>query len=198
MPNSNQINNNIINNLNNQNNSLNIKKRPKIFIKPNKPNNDSDKKIIKKIKKSAIPDKNIINITDIESKKETRTVVRISPIPQHYSVFDISKLFDKYLNIESKKNQRIYKAIYTPLSKSIGKNLGFCFVMLVKPKYVIQFYNTFNGFKFNKKKCKKECSVIWADLQGDDFLNISDDPLKSPIIFKDTIIDDEDDVEDEK
>ena len=117
-----------------------------------------------------------------------RTVVRLSPIPPNYSSFDISKLLDKYLKIESHRNQRIYKALFAPLSKTIGKNLGYCFVMLVSPEYVIKFYETFNGKSFNKKKCKKPCSIIWANLQGDDFLKVSEDPLRSPIIFSDTVI----------
>ena len=43
-----------------------------------------------------------------------------------------------------------------------------------------------------KKNCNKIISVIWADIQGDDFLKMSDDPLKSPIIFKDIVIDEDD------
>ena len=110
----------------------------------------------------------------------------MNPIPPNYSSFDVSKLLDKYLKIESGKNQRIYKALYTPLCKIIGKNLGYCFVMMSKPKYVIDFYNTFNGKIFGKKKCKKPCNVIWADKQGDDFLKTTeDDPIRKPIIFKD-------------
>ena len=58
--------------------------------------------------------------------------------------------------------------------------------MMVKPEYVIQFYNTFAGRSFGKKKCKKPCNVIWANIQGEDFLKINeDDPIRRPIIFKD-------------
>ena len=136
-------------------------------------------------KEMKISENNKIYFDDIISGKEKRTVVRLNPIPPNFSSFDVSKLLDKYLKIESNKNQRIYKALFVPLSKVIGKNIGYCFVMMVKPKYVIDFYNTFNGINFKKKKCKKPCSVVWANLQGDDFLNISSDPLRSPIIFKD-------------
>lgn len=131
--------------------------------------------------------KSLINIELILKGEEKRTVVRLHPIPQYYSSFDVSKLIDQYLHIENGKNQRIYKALYVPLSKTIGKNIGFCFIMMVEPKYVIDFYTTFNGITFHKKKSRKPCSVIWADVQGDDFLKISDDPLRSPIIFKDLI-----------
>ena len=131
--------------------------------------------------------KNFIDINLILKGEENRTVVRLHPIPQNYSSFDISKLIDKYLHIESGKNQRIYKALYVPLSKILGRNIGFCFIMMVEPKYVINFYTTFNGINFNKKKARKPCSVIWAEVQGDDFMKNSDDPLRSPIIFKDLI-----------
>jgi len=142
---------------------------------------------LQKIKNNNKNNINLIDINSILQGIENRTVVRLHPIPQNYSSFDVSKLIDKYLNIESGKNQRIYKALYVPLSKILGKNIGFCFIMMVEPKYVIKFYSTFNGVNFNKKKSRKPCSVIWADVQGDDFLKISDDPLRSPIIFKDLI-----------
>ena len=134
--------------------------------------------------------KNLINLNDIINGKETRTVVRLNPIPPNYSSFDVCKLLDMHLKIENGKNQRIYKALYTPLCKVIGKNLGYCFVMMVKPKYVLDFYNIFNGKIFGKKKCKKPCKVIWADIQGEEFLKATeDDPIRKPIIFKDIIID---------
>ena len=115
---------------------------------------------------------NNINLDSIISGKETRTVVRLNPIPQHYSTFDICKLLDKYLQIESGKNQRIYKALYIPRHKVTGKNSGYCFVMMVKPKYVVDFYKTFNQKSLGKKKCKKPCNVIWADKQGEEFLKL--------------------------
>ena len=133
-------------------------------------------------------EKNYINIDSIINGKETRTVVRLNPVPPKLSCFDLTKLFDKMLNIENGKNQRIYKALYTPLCKVIGKNLGYCFIMMVKPKYVFDFYSKFNGIIL--KKCKKPCEVIWADIQGNDFLNMNnDDPLRKPIIFNDIIQD---------
>ena len=178
-------------NLNNYNFQTSIKNNPienenKLQFKNTSKDKFNNAKENKEIKKS---ESNAINIMDIRLGKEKRTVVRLSPIPPNYSSFDVSKLLDKYLDIDRGKNQRIYKALFVPLCKVIGRNLGYCFIMLVKPKYVIKFYNTFNGTIFNKKKCKKPCKVVWANLQGDDFLNMSDNPLRSPIIFKDTIID---------
>ena len=197
---------NNINNINNLNNLTNLNNPEKYTITLKSKTNDPTIEKISKIQvtTSYIKDnskvkqestesakkeknmKNIINLEDIISGKETRTVVRLNPIPPNYSSFDISKLLDKYLKIESGKKQRIYKALYTPLCKIIGKNLGYCFIMMAKPKYVIEFYNTFMGRSLGKKKCKKPCNVIWADIQGNDFLKTNeDDPIRKPITFRD-------------
>ena len=204
-------NNNIINNLQHQKNinfsNINNPEKYTITLK-SKTNDPSIEKIAKiQVTTSFVKDnskvkqennetpkkqniKNVINLNDIINGKEKRTVVRLNPIPPNYSSFDVCKLLDMYLKTESGKNQRIYKALYTPLCKVIGKNLGYCFVMMVKPKYVIEFYNVFNGKIFGKKKCKKPCKVIWADIQGEEFLKTTEeDPIRKPIIFKDIIID---------
>lgn len=133
-----------------------------------------------------IKQENEINIDLIESGKENRTCIRLSPIPKKYSAFDIIRLLDRYLKTIIGK--RIYKSIYVPLTKVIGKNIGFCFLDLVSPKYVVEFYKVFNGLTFNN--CKKPCSVIFSDKQNFDNLNEEDNPLRKPIFFKDTIKDD--------
>ena len=92
-----------------------------------------------------------INLNNIINKKEKSIVVKLYPIPENYSSFDIIKLLDMHLKIESEKNRRIYKALYAPKCKETGKNLGYCFVMMVKPKYVINFYKTFNGKMLGEK-----------------------------------------------
>ena len=116
------------------------------------------------------------------SGEEKRTCVRLFPIPKKYSPFDIIRLIDKYL--KTIPGKRIYDSIYVPLTKIIGKNIGYCFINLVKPKYVIEFYNIFNGIYF--KNCKKPCSVIFSDKQTFEIVN---DPMRRPIVFKDFVKD---------
>ena len=104
--------------------------------------------------------KNIIDLNSILSGEEKRTVVRLNPIPPNYSSFDVCKLLDKYLQIESGKNQRIYKALYTSLCKIIGKNLGYCFVMMVKPEYVIDFIKLFMEKVSERKNVKNHVMLF--------------------------------------
>ena len=181
----------------NYNFNINYKKLP--LYNNNKDNNFKSHnyyKYDKKVNKTDINKKNEsinkikpeneINTDLIESGKETRTCIRLSPIPKKYSAFDIIRLLDRYLKTIIGK--RIYKSIYVPLTKVIGKNIGFCFLDLVSPKYVVEFYKVFNGLTFNN--CKKPCSVIFSDKQNFDNLNEEDNPLRKPIFFKDTIKDD--------
>ena len=122
---------------------------------------------------------NEIKFDLIYNGKEKRTCVRLSPIPRKYSPFDMVKLIDKYLKTEP--GQRIYNSIYVPLAKVIGKNIGFCFVNMISPVYVISFYNTFNGTYFNN--AKKPCTVVFSDQQNMNFNE--ENPLRRPIYFKD-------------
>ena len=92
-------------------------------------------------------------------------------------------LIDRYL--KTKKGQRIYNSLYVPLAKVIGSNKGYCFINLVSPKYVVEFFKIFNGLVFNIKNCKKPCTVVFSDNQNVDCSN--EDALKRPIIFTDVI-----------
>ena len=130
-----------------------------------------------------VKSENIINISLILSGKEKRTFVRFHPIPKRLSVHDMVKIIDKYLKTEPGK--RIYNAVYLPLTKRIGKNMGYFFINLVSPKYVVIFYNIFNGFYLRYKNMEKQCTVIFANNQKIDISN--EDPSRKPFVFTDTI-----------
>ena len=130
-----------------------------------------------------IKPENIIDTSKILSGEEKRTFVRLHPIPKKYSVYDMVRVIDTHLKTEPGK--RIYNAVYLPLTKIIGRNMGYFFINLISPKYVIQFYKIFNGFSFGFKKCKKPCTVIFSDNQEIDTSN--ENPIRRPIIFLDTL-----------
>ena len=166
---------------NNNKLSLNInyeRNSVKLDINDNKKNDECQINKNKYIK----PENEII-ISKILSGEEKRTFVRLSSIPKRYSPFDVVKFIDKLLKTEPGK--RIYKSIYVPLCKVIGKNIGYCFIEMATPKFVIQFYNVFNG-KYVKNLPKKFW-VVYSDIQNIDAYG--DDPLRRPIVFKDYIKD---------
>ena len=134
-------------------------------------------------KKKFIDHKNEIIISKILSGEDKRTCLRLSSIPKRYSPFDVIKIIDKVL--KTVPGKRIYKSIYVPLSKAIGKNIGYCFIDMASPKFVIQFYHIFNGKYVNN--FKKKFWVVYSDIQNADIYG--DDPLRKPIVFKDYIKD---------
>ena len=169
--------------INNKNNGKNEIK--KYIINNNKENEEKEdnNNNNNNINISNAKPENIINISLILSGKEKRTFLRLHPIPKRFSVYDMVKIIDKYL--KTKRGKRIYNAVYLPLTKKIGKNIGYFFINMVSPKYVILFYNIFNGFYFRFKNFNKSCSVLFADNQE---INISsDEPTRRPIIFTDVI-----------
>ena len=173
---------------NNKNSKNNYKLNNKCIKKTNKnkiKREINNKNEIKKEQINPIKPENEIKIDLINLGIEKRTCVRLFPIPHKFSPFDIIRLLDKYL--KTKPGKRIYSSIYVPLTKVIGKNIGFCFVNLVSPKYVVEFYEVFNGETF--RKCKKPCSVIFSDKQNVDILNKEENPLRKPIFFNDIIKD---------
>ena len=180
---------NAYNNINKINNDYNNAKNEKIIIlekntilNANKKNEEKEKNNIK-IKKYKVKPENIIDISLIMAGKEKRTFVRLHPIPKYFSVYDMVKIIDKYL--KTKPGQRIYNAVYLPLTKKIGRNMGYLFINLISPKYVIEFYNKFNGFYLRFKNCKKPLTVIFADNQEVDISE--EDPIRRPLFFIDTI-----------
>lgn len=159
------------------------KTKVKKYIKMNNhENKEKEENNIKNTKINIKPE-NIINISLILSGKEKRTFVRLHPIPKRLSVHDMVKIIDKYL--KTKPGKRIYNAVYLPLTKRIGKNMGYFFINLVSPKYVIIFYNIFNGFYLRYKNKNKQCTVIFANNQKIDISN--EDPSQRPFIFTDTV-----------
>ena len=156
------------------------KNNEKIFLNIDYEKNTAILKLDEQIKKLKVKPENEINVNLILSGKENRTFVRLFPIPKNLSPFDMIRLIDSYL--KTIPGKRIYNAIYVPLTKKIGRNLGFCFVNLVNPKLVVDFYKTFNGLYL--KNCKKPCTISFSDNQN---IEISNDPIRSPITFKDCI-----------
>ena len=167
---------------NNETNIIN-KSNANISQKMSKKNVNKKKSPKTNCEKHPPKPENIIHIQKILSGEESRTFVRLNPIPNRYSPYDIIMLIDKYL--KTKKGKRIYNSIYVPLAKVIGKNKGYCFINLVNPKYVVIFYEIFNGLYFNINNCKKPCVVVFSDKQEIDCSN--DDALKRPILFNDCV-----------
>ena len=113
------------------------------------------------------------------------TTIRLIHIPKNFSSVHMSQYIDKILNITHEKCNRIYNYLRVPLSKKIGKNLGFCFINVIDPKYLVVFYKEFNGKIL--KNCKKQCIINLADIQIKDVnkIDLEKDASQNTLIFND-------------
>ena len=113
------------------------------------------------------------------------TTIRLVNIPKYFSLIHMSRYIDKILDIKHEKRNRIYNYLRVPLSKKIGKNLGFCFINVIDPKYLVVFYKEFNGKIL--KNCKKQCIINLADIQIKDVnkIDLEKDASQNTLIFND-------------
>ena len=140
-----------------------------------------------KIVKKSNADKSKINldINLVLNGTIKDTTIRLVNIPKYFSLIHMSRYIDKILDIKHEKRNRIYNYLRVPLSKKIGKNLGFCFINVIEPKYIAVFYKAFHGKIL--ENCKKKCFVNLADNQIKDVneIDMDGDVGQRPLIFDD-------------
>ena len=151
------INNNTNNNLNsnsntnseNDNKNNSIKINNKNFIMTKSRNN---------IKGNQKGEKQILNLDDIVTGKDTNTTVMIRNIPIKYT--------DKILNEDLKEFKGKYDCLYMPYDYEKNGNKGYAFINFVNPLYILYFYETFNGRKWDQFESNKICELNSAHFQG--------------------------------
>ena len=152
------------NNLNNSNNSHNnssnvcpiigkgnneIKINNKSFIN-NKSNNNN--------KGNLKGEKQILNLDDIVTGKDTRTTVMIRNIPIKYT--------DQILTNDLKEFNGKYDCLYMPYDYEKNGNKGYAFINFVNPLHILYFYEKFNGKRWDHFESSKICELNCAHFQG--------------------------------
>ena len=151
------INNTTINNSNNINvcpiigkGNNEIKINNKSFIN-NKSNNNCNKGNLK-------GEKQILNLDDIVTGKDTRTTVMIRNIPIKYT----DQILTNALNEFNGK----YDCLYMPYDYEKNGNKGYAFINFVNPLHILYFYEKFNGKKWVHFESSKICELNVAHFQG--------------------------------
>ena len=106
---------------------------------------------------------NIINISNIKRNEDKRTTVIIKNIPNKYTIQLL--LIELNVNFANK-----FDVIYLPQDKINNCNLGYGFINFINPLYLITFYETFMGKKWNFFNSKKRCFLAYSNYQGKDEL----------------------------
>ena len=161
----NNINNiNNFRNNNNTNNSTNYKNNPN--YKPNDNNHSSNPISINlsstntssNITQGNKCEKNLLNLDDIVTGKDTRTTVMIRNIPIKYT--------DSILIKDLEEFKGKYDCLYMPYDYEKKGNKGYAFINFVNPLHILYFHEKFNGKKWPLFESSKICELNSANFQG--------------------------------
>ena len=103
-------------------------------------------------------EKQVINLEDVASGKETRTTVMIRNIPIKYLTEDLEKELEAF---EGK-----YDCLYMPYDYDNEGNKGYAFLNLTNPYHVLLFYDYFYSKSWMFYESKKICELNYANFQG--------------------------------
>ena len=102
--------------------------------------------------------KQLLNLDDLVSGKNTCTTVMIRNIPIKYT--------DKILNEELEEFKGKYDCLYVPYDYEKNGNKGYAFINFVHPLHILYFYEKFNGKKWKYFESLKICELNFAHFQG--------------------------------
>ena len=103
-------------------------------------------------------EKNLLNLDDIISGKDTRTTVMIRNIPIKYT--------DNILVNALEEFKGKYDCLYMPYDYEKNGNKGYAFINFVNPLHILLFYEKFNGKKWMHFESNKICELNMAHFQG--------------------------------
>ena len=103
-------------------------------------------------------EKQVLNLDDIATGKDTRTTVMIRNIPIKYT--------DEILIEALKEFKGKYDCLYMPFDYEKNGNKGYAFINFVNPLHILYFYEKFNGQKWLHFESSKICELNCAHFQG--------------------------------
>ena len=145
--------NNSVNNINFFNNMTNNKLKlnyKNIIINKNM-NNMPNKGSLK-------GEKQVLNLDDIVSGKDTRTTIMIRNIPIKYTYEKLNEALSEF--------HGKYDCLYMPYDYEKNGNKGYAFINFRNPLHILYFYEKFNGKKWVLFESSKICELNCAHFQG--------------------------------
>ncbi|XP_027185550.1 protein MEI2-like 5 [Coffea eugenioides] len=100
-----------------------------------------------------------LDLDKIKSGEDTRTTLMIKNIPNKYT--------SKMLLAAIDENHRgTYDFLYLPIDFKNKCNVGYAFINMMSPEYILPFYEAFNGKRWEKFNSEKVASLAYARIQG--------------------------------
>ena len=103
-------------------------------------------------------EKNLLNLDDILSGKDTRTTVMIRNIPIKYTEDILIEALDEF--------KGKYDCLYMPFDYEKKGNKGYAFINFTNPLHILYFHEKFYGKKWPLFESPKICELNSANFQG--------------------------------
>ena len=100
-----------------------------------------------------------INIIKILTQEDTRTMLMIRNIPNKFTK-------DHFLNIFNKHFESKFNLLLLPTDINEKKNYGYTFINFIHHYYIINFYELFQGKKWENTNSVKICNIIYLKIQN--------------------------------
>ena len=103
-------------------------------------------------------EKNLLNLDDIASGKDTRTTVMIRNIPIKYTDETLIEALEEF--------KGKFNCLYMPFDYEKNGNKGYAFINFVNPLHILYFHEKFYGKKWQLFESSKICELNSANFQG--------------------------------
>ncbi|XP_076912700.1 protein MEI2-like 2 [Bidens hawaiensis] len=100
-----------------------------------------------------------LDLDKIINGEDNRTTLMIKNIPNKYT----SKMLLAAIN---ERHCGTYDFLYLPIDFKNKCNVGYAFINMISPMHIIQFYQDFNGKRWEKFNSEKLASLAYARIQG--------------------------------
>ncbi|CAH8306397.1 unnamed protein product [Eruca vesicaria subsp. sativa] len=100
-----------------------------------------------------------LDLSKIMSGEDLRTTLMIKNIPNKYTRKMLLAAIDE-------TNRGTYDFLYLPIDFKNKCNVGYAFINMVSPTFIIALYEAFDGKKWDKFNSEKVASLAYARIQG--------------------------------
>ncbi|KAL5213378.1 hypothetical protein ABZP36_024225 [Zizania latifolia] len=100
-----------------------------------------------------------LDLEKIIPGKDTRTTLMIKNIPNKYTS-------NMLLEVINETHEGTYDFFYLPIDFKNKCNVGYAFINMASPVYIVSFYKAFAGRKWEKFNSEKVVSLAYARIQG--------------------------------
>lgn len=100
-----------------------------------------------------------LDLSKIMSGEDLRTTLMIKNIPNKYTRKMLLDAIDE-------TNRGTYDFLYLPIDFKNKCNVGYAFINMVSPTFIVALYEAFDGKKWDKFNSEKVASLAYARIQG--------------------------------